>query len=119
MSLTAALGKPFGWRLGKAFLPGELGGASLLEEKSGVSPGEQELLRWIFTFFTPPGKHILTSFQCSVLSFNSSTYQLKFEQCLIVKCDERQGRPQGPGTFLLCSSLEMLLLQCLVDTPEV
>lgn len=76
VSLTAALGKPFEWRFGKAFLFGELGATSSLEEKSGMSAGEQELLRWIFTSFTPPGKHILISFQCSVSLFNSSTYQL-------------------------------------------
>lgn len=74
MSLTAALGKPFGWRLGKAFLPGELGGASSLEEKSGVSPGEQELL---FHFLHTTRKTHFNLIPVLVLSFNSSTYQLK------------------------------------------
>lgn len=36
-----------------------------------------------------------------------------------LQCDERQGRPQGPGTFLLCNSVEMPPLQCPIDTPKV
>lgn len=122
--LTAALDKPFEWRLGKAFLFGELGAPSLLGEKSGMSLGEQELPRWIFTSFTPPGKHILISFRCSVLSFNSSTCQLNLRTVPgLLRCGVMKGKGDHKGlarsSFLLSNSVEMPLLQCPVDTPEV
>lgn len=122
--LTAALDKPFEWRLGKAFLFGELGAPSSLGEKSGMSLGEQELPRWIFTSFTPPRKHILISFRCSVLSFNSSTCQLNLRTVPgLLRCGVMKGKGDHKGlarsSFLLSNSVEMPLLQCPVDTPEI